>query len=38
MALTGHAAEEDGEPAGRRKGRRKPAARETAGRGARAGS
>jgi len=38
MALTGHAAEEDGEPAGRRKGRRKPAARETAGRGAQAGS
>jgi len=38
MALTGHAAEEDGEPAGRRKGRRKSAARETAGRGARAGS
>jgi len=38
MALTGHAAEEDGEPAARRKGRRKPAARETAGRGARAGS
>ena len=38
MALTGHAAEEDSEPAGRRKGRRKPAARETAGRGARAGS
>ena len=38
MALTGHAAEEDGEPVGRRKGRRKPAARETAGRGAQAGS
>ncbi|HEV8223464.1 MAG TPA: ATP-binding cassette domain-containing protein [Streptosporangiaceae bacterium] len=38
LALTGHAAEEDGEPAGRRKGRRKPAARETAGRGAQAGS
>jgi len=38
MALTGHAAEEDGEPAGRRRGRRKPAAKETAGRGARAGS
>jgi ABC-2 type transport system ATP-binding protein len=38
LALTGHAAEEDGEPAGRRRGRRKPAARETAGRGAQAGS
>jgi len=38
MALTGHAAEEDSEPAGRRKGRRKPAAKETAGRGAQAGS
>ena len=38
MALTGHAADEDGEPAGRRRGRRKPAARETAGRGAQAGS
>jgi ABC-2 type transport system ATP-binding protein len=38
MALTGHAADEDGEPAGRRRGRRKPAAREAAGRGARAGS
>jgi len=38
MALTGHAAEEDSEPAGRRRGRRKPAARETAGRGAQAGS
>ena len=38
MALTGHAAEEDGEPAGRRRGRRKPAATETAGRGAGAGS
>jgi ABC-2 type transport system ATP-binding protein len=38
LALTGHAAEEDSEPAGRRKGRRKPAARETAGRGAQAGS
>ena len=34
MALTGHAAEEEIEPAGRRKGRRKPGARETAGRGA----
>jgi ABC-2 type transport system ATP-binding protein len=38
LALTGHAAEEDSEPAGRRRGRRKPAARETAGRGAQAGS
>jgi ABC-2 type transport system ATP-binding protein len=38
LALTGHAAEENGEPAGRRRGRRKPAARETAGRGAQAGS
>jgi ABC-2 type transport system ATP-binding protein len=38
MALTGHAAEEESEPAGRRNGRRKPSARETAGRGAQAGS
>ena len=38
LALTGHAAEEESEPAGRRKGRRKPAAKETAGRGAQAGS
>jgi len=38
MALTGHAAEEESDPAGRRKGRRKPAAKETAGRGAQAGS
>ena len=38
LALTGHAAEEASEPAARRKGRRKPAARETAGRGAQAGS
>jgi ABC-2 type transport system ATP-binding protein len=38
LALTGHAAEDESEPAGRRKGRRKPAARETAGHGAQAGS
>jgi len=38
MALTGHVAEEEIEPTGRRRGRRKPAARETAGRGAQAGS
>jgi ABC-2 type transport system ATP-binding protein len=38
LALTGHAAEEDAEPAGRKKGRRKPGARETAGQGAKGAS